>query len=923
MRDRASKLNLAGDSSKPPELVATKLRIPPARPDLVPRERLIGTVTGSLPRKLILVSAPAGFGKTTLVAEWARRSPRSVGWVSLDEGDNDPARFWSYFVAALHGLASQVGADLPLSLLAVGSGPVEGFLASLINEVAALPIELVLVLDDYHLITEKSIHQAMGSLLDHLPPQLQLVIASREDPPLTLSRLRARGQLLELRPNELRFTLEEAAAFLSHTMGLNLSPEDVAALEARTEGWIAGLQLAALSIQGRDDVSAFVEAFTGNQRHVLDYLADEVFNRQPEKTRRFLLLTSILERLSAPLCDTLMEGADSLGVLRRLEDANLFLVPLDEERQWYRYHHLFAEFLRNRLARTYPERIQELQERASEWLEAEGFLQEALEHALAAADHPRAARLIELTAEHVIKRGGMASLARWMRTLPEHYIRPNPRLCLAHAWALAGVGDLQAAEDRLRDAERGLSEGAQWNDVAAGIAVLRGFLATMRGDASEAVTSARQAMEKMSASNSFVPSMVALTYGFAYELMGDAAAAVRAYLEATASGQSVGNVLVTVGALAQMGDLQVNRGQLRYAEHLYRQALQANAGETGWSLFNAAAHIGLGRVLLEWNDLNEAERHIESGVRQMEGWGAIGAVFSAIILAEAKQTRGDTEGAMEAMYRAGQASSAMPSLFEDVMTALEARIWLRRGELEKARIWARQVSWTPQDKVNSMTLYTYSTLGRTLLAEGRLDEAVTMLSSLIETAEATGYWGLVVDSLAVLALAHDAQGEGVTALATLRRALALAEPEGYVRTFAQEDAPMFSLLSRLLAELESDGDPGNAAPSRGYVERLLAAFPTSHQLSVITDQRPASRTQNPEFSTRRSPQSALPQPLSGRELELLRLAADGMSTHEIADQLVIAEGTVKRHLHNIYGKLGAASRTQAIAAARRLGLLRD
>lgn len=927
MKEQVSRRTQAGERAGQPLLVSTKLRVPPSRPNLVSRDRLLSLLSRAEPRRLVLISAPAGFGKTTLAASWARSNANRVAWISLDEGDNDPARFWSYFVAALTGIAVEPDEVAQTGLRSAGSGDIEPFLVSLINGIASSSIEFALVLDDYHLIHDPSIHKAMDYLLDHQPAQMQVVIASRQDPPLSLARLRARGQLLELRAPDLRFTPEEASAFLHGTMRLRLSPESITALESRTEGWIAALQMAALSIQGRPDVSRFVESFTGSQRYVLDYLAEEVFDQQPEEIRKFLLMTSILDRLSAPLCDAVIWEAGekarssprqpasaspahrSREMLASLEKGNLFLFPLDEEREWYRYHHLFAEFLRGLLGRTHGDLIPELHIRASEWLEAEDYLEEALEHALAAEDHPRAARLIERASEEVIKRGGLASLARWLGNLPEQYVRPNPRLSLAHAWALLGAGDFAGADARLADAEQAQSRTSEAQDVASGIAALRSFMATMQGDVSGAVTYSRQALEKMPAGNSFLPSLIALTDGFAREITGDAAAARLAYLEAAASGRSAGNIIATIGALAQLGDLQVIRGQLRYAAHLYRQALQAGTEERGWSLLYAAAHTGLGRVLLERNELAEAEYHLTRGLEQLAHWGSMG-VFGNAMLAMSRQAWGDLEGATEALELAEQASGNLPPKIREVILAVEALLWLRRGELEKASAWARQVKWAPEEEFSSFTQYQGAALGRVLVAEGRAEEAVAVMSSIAEKAEAGGWWGAVIDSLAVLALAFDRLGQDETALNALRRALSLAEPEEYIRTFVQEGPAMFSLLSSLRARLEREASGSEPPVSLEYVDRLLAAF--------------EGATAGDEVRPRSSDLRRLsPRTLSERETELLRLVAEGKPTREIAADLVIAEGTVKRHLHNIYGKLGATNRTQAIALARRHGLLKD
>jgi len=891
-------------------LLSTKLYIARPRPDLLPRPRLTQRLNDGLHRKLTLISAPAGFGKTTLLSEWSLQSKRPVAWISLDEGDNDPARFWAYFIAALQTLQVNVGDAALAAFQSPQPPPMEVVLTALINEIAIIPEPFALVLDDYHVIETQPVHSALTFLLNHLPPQMHLIIATRADPPLPLARLRGRGQLTELREADLRFTTDEAAAFLNQAMGLNLSAEQVAALEERTEGWIAGLQLAALSMQGRSDIPGFIAAFAGSHRYILDYLAEEVLQRQPEGVQTFLLQTAILDRLSGPLCDTVTGQGDSQTMLERLERANLFLVPLDEERRWYRYHRLFAELLRAYLQREQPNRVPGLHRRASEWYEQNGLLAEAVGHALAAKDFERAARLVEQAAPQMLMRGELVTLLGWLAALPDERIRAWPALCTYYAWVLTLTGQLDAVEPRLQDAEQGLQPdipAAELQDLLGQIAAIRAYIAALHRDVPHAIELARQALEHLPEENPAVRAFVAFTLGGACLLSDDVAEACQAFAEASALGRAAGNVHVAIPALCNLAGLRALQGQLHQAAGLYQEALELatpslahqREGRGGRTLPVAAmAYSGLGGLLYEWNDLEGAMRHLREGIEQSKQWGNVDALASSYArVARVLQAQGDEAGALEALKEAGQLvrrHAVIPTTAARV-AAYQASLWLAQGNLGAATRWVQERGLSVDDELGYLREPEHIALARVLIAQGKYDEALQFLARLRQAAETRGRMGSLIEILVLQALALQSQGNTTQAMPALERALSLAEPEGYVRLFVDEGAPMAKLLRQALSR--------GIAPN--YVSRLLAAF--------------GAEEQRGEEAEKRAP--LLLEPLSERELEVLRLLAAGLSNREIAEKLIVAVGTVKAHIHNIYGKLGVQSRTQAVARARELGIL--
>jgi LuxR family transcriptional regulator, maltose regulon positive regulatory protein len=905
-----SRKTRAVPTAVPQELVTTKLRPPRTRPRLVARPRLREALANNTNgRRLTLVSAPAGFGKTTLLSEWSQScagGERRIAWVSLDEADNDPARFLSYLVAALRTIEEDIGEAILASLSSPEPLRPEALAGSLVNEMAALPGELAVVLDDYHVVDAQPVHGIVSFLLDNLPPNVQLVIAGRVDPPLPLARLRARNQMIELHASDLRFTPEEAAAFLEDVMGLEISAGDVSALEERTEGWIAGLQLAALSMRDREDVSGFVEAFSGSHRDVLDFLAEEVLKRQPAEVRGFLLSTSVLERMSAPLCDALTGRSDGQEMLERLERENLFVVALDDERRWYRYHHLFAEFLKSRLGREEPERVGELHLRASGWYEDNGLLPEAIEHAFSTLDHERAARLVERGIREVFpRRGEVPTVLRWLEALPVETKRRRPWLLVEHAVALAVSDRPGDVGPVLQEIERA-AETADEKDrqfLRGCASAVRSWRARLQGDAPHAVELARQSLSLLPAEDTPQRTFAAICLGEALRTTGDLAAASEAFAEAVELGRSAGHIYGTLISMVWQARVQAAQGRLREAEGSYRRALRF-AIEQGVELLPAAglAHLGMGTLLYERNDLDGAERELEKGIRLAELTREVSnLVWGYVTLSRAKLARGDEHGALEAAREADRAARASGADLEvAIATAWMARLRLTWGELNEAVALQRERAANVEDAADAARVVDRLTSARVLHARGSHDEALALLEELRGFAEASGITGGLIEILALQALVLWADNEKEKAVGTLAHALALAEPEGFVRTIVDEGPAMADLLSATLRARER-GCLDSPVPAH-YIRRLLVAT-----------QRDAAKVV--QLATE------LPEPLSERELEVLVLIAAGKRNPEIARELFIVLSTVKTHVQNIYRKLGARNRAQAVSKARELNLL--
>ncbi|MCA9872149.1 MAG: hypothetical protein KC441_00780, partial [Anaerolineales bacterium] len=909
----------------------TKLYVPRLRPSLVPRPRLIEQLNHGLQHdcKLTFISAPAGFGKTTLISEWIAAGKRPFAWLSLDERDSDFPRFLAYFIAALQTLRPTLGARASRLLESTEPPPSEAVLTTLLNEIAAVPEEFTLVLDDYHVVDAHPVDEALAFLLEHLPPQMHLVMTTREDPPLPLSRLRARGLLTELRAADLRFTAEETAVFLNQITGLNLAAEEIAALERRTEGWVAGLQLAALSMQGRADIHGFVAAFAGDDRYIVDYLVDEVLLRQPEHIRRFLHHTSILTRLSGPLCDAVV-GAPATGVLafdpewqtavtlqsqetlEFLERANLFVVPLDDKRNWYRYHHLFAGVLQAHLLKEQPEIIPSLHQRASLWYQQNNLTADAVHHALAAEDFARAAAIIELAWAKMDRNRQSAAWLRWAKRLPDELIHVRPVLSVGLAWAYLDTGELETAESWLQQAENTLETETHFNVadekeyqmLPGTMAAARTYLALALGDMPGTVKYAQQALAHFPEDEYLRRGTPAALLGLAFWAGGDLPEAQSAFAEAMSSYQKAGNILFVITGAYVLADMALAQGHLREALKIYEDALQL-AQTHGDAVMRGAADLytGLSELHLERNDLAAAKESLRQSMEFGEE-AALPRWHYRWCLAQARiqEAEGNLDDALDSLDEAERQYVRGPVPDIRSPAAMKARISLRQGRLDEAWRWAAGEGLSANDDLNYLREFDHITLVRLLLAHQRRDpsghdveEASSLLARLLQAAEAGQRMGNVIEILLLQAQAYEVQGSLSQAASSLERALVLAEPEGYVRLFVAEGQPLAALLQRLKAE---------GSGPKAYVSRLLTAF----------------GVQEAERSTAVHA-SPLVEPLSERELEVLQLVAAGLSNREIAGRLYLALPTVKGHNRNIYSKLQVNRRTEAVARARELGLL--
>ncbi len=942
---------------QPYPLLQTKLYIPPIRPELVSRPRLIErlneglTTRDAFPRTLTLISAPAGFGKTTLASEWvtacSRLEPKvRTAWLSLDKGDNDPARFLAYVITALRTIQANIGKGALSALQSPQPPPAEVVLTSLLNELAALPDRILLVLDDYHLIEAQPIHDALTFLLEHLAPLswgvsppggMHLVIATREDPLLSLARLRARGQLTELRATDLRFTPSEAAEFLNRVMGLDLSAEEIAALERRTEGWIAGLQLASVAMQGRKDASSLIRSFTGSHRYVLDYLVEEVLEQQPASIQAFLLQTAVLDRLTGSLCDAVRFGAtespSGQAILGKLDRANLFVVPLDEERRWYRYHHLFSDLLRRRLRQTQPEWVPTLHLRASEWYEWNGFEDQAIEHALRAEEFEWAAHLIGKHAEALWGRGEHDKFRRWLNKLPIELAFSKPHLCIYYAWYLFISGQQDAAERSLQAAEQALDSSTepQEEDTLTGpdrmklrgrIAAVRAFMVSYKGDVPGIIQHANQALAYLPEQDRTWRSLSALVLGDAYGFKGDMPAAYKARFEAVKACKAAGDIYYVMLASLKLAITLRAQGRLQETLEICQEQIQL-ANEYGLSQTSLVGVLLVlwGEVLAEFNDLEGAIDRANKGVElaaehavdmAILGWGYM-------CLMRILFSRGELAGIKENIQKMENAAreASVPSWITNQMAAWQARLWLAQGKLEAASQWAVERGLNTEGEPNPLPemdfflLLDYVILARILIAQSRPDEASVLLKGLLEPAETGGRTTRVIEILLLQALAFQAGSNTNQATAALERALTLAEPEGFVRIFVDEGPPVAQLLHQAAAR--------GIMP--GYSARLLAAFETADGRHPTRDPRPSPSSVAGRPPAPAGVSSSLVEPLSEREREVLQLIAEGLTNREIASRLFLSLNTVKAHTRNIYGKLDVHSRMHSVARARALGIL--
>ena len=881
-------------------LLTTKLHRPLPRASLVCRPHLTARLIQGVAGPITLISAPAGFGKTTLLAQWLSESTTPVAWLALDKEENDPARFLAYLVAAVQTLAPNLGAEVVGLLHAPQFPPIAALLTALLNDLATILDPFVLVLDDYHLIEAQAVDQALTYLIEHLPPQGHLVLATREDPSLPLARWRARGQLTELRAAALRFTPAEAAAFLNDVMGLHLEASDIARLSERTEGWIAGLQLAALSLQSQPDPTRFIQSFTGSHQFVLDYLVEEVLKQQPEPIQTFLLRTSVLERLCGPLCDAVVLDPATSGqaTLEYLDRANLFLVPLDQERQWYRYHHLFAELLRQRLGQRIASspgeaesQVNALHLRASHWYETQELHLDAFQHAAAANEVERAVRLMGDAGIPVHRRGAMTSILHWLDSLPRTFLDAWPWLLVRYASALLVVGQTTGVEEKLQAAEQALrvaEPDAQTQDLIGQIAAGRAGVALYQNQIEPMLAQSRRALEFLHPNNLPFRAMAHWMLGYAYQLQGNRAAARRAYTEAIALGQAFRDIFFCLPGTIGLGTLQEAENQLALAAETYQRVLHL-AGEMPQPVIYEA-FLGLARICYEWNDLEAAEQYGRQSLhlaRQFER-GIDRFVACEILLARLRLAQGDGAGAAGMLTEASQSArrnnfvARLPEV-----AAAQVLTFLHQGNV----VAAAQLAETYDLPLSQARVH---------LAQGDPAAALAVLAAWRRQVEDREWADERLKVMVLQALALQAASEQDQAVSLLLEALALAEPEGFIRLFVDEGRPMAHLLAEAVMR--------QIMPA--YTSRLLAAFEAEKQRSA---------GENPLSPLPSSQPVTLP--LTPREREVLQLMAQGLSNQEMSERLFLALDTVKGHNQKIFGKLQVQRRTEAVARARELGLL--
>ena len=898
-------------------LLLTKLYVPPPRPKIVLRPRLIERLNEGLQCKLILISAPAGFGKTTLVSDWITGCRRTVAWLSLDEGDSDLTRFLMYFIAALQTVEVNIGKGVLRILESPQRPSIEMILTALLNEIASVPDDFILVLDDYHVINSQLVDDALAFLLEHLPPQLHLVITTREDPSLPLARLRARDQLIELRGADLRFTTAEVTDFLNQVMDLNLTMEDILSLETRTEGWVAGLQLAAISMKGNSDVSRFIREFAGDHHYIVDYLIEEVLRRQPGPIRSFLLQTAILDRMNGSLCDAVTGIEDSHARLEALQRGNFFIIPLDDRRIWYRYHRLFADVLRMHLKEEQPNQVSELHRRASAWYEQNGSMENAIRHALSAGDFSRAADLVELVFPGMNRSRQFTTLLGWLKSIPDELIRFRPVLSTEYALVSMSCGENESVEPRLRDAERWLEPTAntagmvviddvEFRRVPGMIAIVRAGQALGRGDMPETVKNARRVLELAPENDYLMLGGAASQLGLVAWANGDLDTARRMTADGMVNVWKAGYISPAIGGAIVLADIQIAQGSLHEAMTTYERALQ-------WAMEpNAPVRPGAADMLVGLSSLHYEHNDLKTSMNLLHKSQALGELAGLpqnpyrwrAAMARILEAQGDLDGALDLLDQAERLYDGSFSPNVRPIAARKTRVWVVQGRLGEALDWVSQQGLSVDNELSYMREFEHITLARVLLAcyerglvNGSISEVIGLLERLLNAAKKGGRKGNVIEILVLQALVYQTQSDLNAALFPLQQALALARPEGYVRIFLDEGSNMIQLLQAASAR--------EIMPE--YTGKLLTAFEADKRKSEV---KPDLLPAKPLF-----------QPLSQNELRVVQLIAQGLTNREIGERLFLALDTVKGYNRRIFDKLQVQNRTEAVTRARVLGLL--
>ena len=860
--------------------------------------------------KLILVSAPAGFGKSTLISEWARNLKKPVSWLSLDDNDNNFKLFLKYLISAIQQIDGSIGESILSSLEVIDNPPTESIVTVLINEITEYGKEFYLVLDDYHLITSQKIHDTLDYFIEHIPPIVHLVIGGRIDPPLSLSRLRAGGHLIEIRPNDLRFTEDEVTVFLNDLVGLDLSPEDILALLVRTEGWITGLKLAALSLRDRENKQEFVEAFSGSHHYIIDYLVDEVMSRQSEEIQEFLRQTSILDRFSAPLCNFVLEITGSKDILQYLDESNLFLIQLDDERNWYRYHHLFSDFLNLRMREIEPDAVLDLHKKAAQWLENNKYINEAIDQALKGEDYGHASRMIESIGPDMMMKSEFDQLTTGLDLIPMNLVMRWPWLCIIQGWMCDRWAQFDTGEKYLRSAEATLesseySASEKSKDIIRGqISAIRALYALKKGQISESIKQANQALNFLP-DDHFNRGVATFTLGWAKKEQGDLSSAILAFEEGRKASRAVNNQILVQAIILEMGNTQVLQGHLHQAAETLNGAINYQYEKSKLKIpYAGPAGVSLGNIQREWNDLSSALDLVQEGIEISNASKIVDAVVDGYAsLALVYLAQGDLGKAETACKKAESLVHDIPDLEPITKTKTfdsRVKLLLSQKKLTEAARYVQDRGMISDTEILKLTDYKHIIGARVLIHLSResstlqeLTDAHRILSKTIKLAEPAGYTNLLIQALALQALAFDAQEKNDAALKSLENALSMAELGGYIRTFVDEGEPMRDLLQKLAS-------PGK---QNDYARKLITAF----NADALAGKSLISQSQV--------------DPLSERELEVLNFLASELSGPEIAQEIMVSINTMRTHTKNIYSKLGVNNRRAAVRQAKALKLI--